>query len=133
LLSWGLLSLLDARLAFPLVVSGMAGLVLFKAAKLLLRRPRPFERHAHVVAHAHPPDVFSFPSGHALHAGALGAIVALAHPTLWLLGVAWALAMSVSRVVLGLHYPSDVAAGVVLGALLGAGAWCVQVLWWAGV
>jgi undecaprenyl-diphosphatase len=67
-----------------------------------------------------PLDEFSFPSGHTLHAVAFS-LVAMAHyPVL-----AWALvpftaSVAVSRVVLGLHYPSDVLAATAIGSALAA-------------
>ena len=65
-----------------------------------------------------PLDRYSFPSGHTLHAVSFTTI-ALAHfPELAIVLVPFALLVAVSRVVLGLHYPTDVAAGAVLGATL---------------
>jgi len=68
------------------------------------------------------PDAFSFPSGHT--AAAFGIAVALAGEGSWLGGLALSLAsgIAVSRVYLGAHYPLDVAAGVVVGALAGGAA-----------
>ena len=129
LLSWGLLALLDPRLAFPLLFSGFLGLLLFKAGKRYWRRSRPFVRYDHIVAHAAPPDVFSFPSGHAMHAGSLAVIVALAWPWAWPLALGWFAIMGASRLILGLHYPSDVLAGGVIGALLGALSWQLALLY----
>jgi undecaprenyl-diphosphatase len=73
-----------------------------------------------------PLDEFSFPSGHTLHAVAF-TLVALAHyPALaWLL-IPFSASVSASRVVLGLHYPSDVLAATAIGsALAGLSLWLV--------
>jgi undecaprenyl-diphosphatase len=68
-----------------------------------------------------PLDEFSFPSGHTLHAVAF-ALVGLAYfPSLAPVVVPFTVLVALSRVVLGLHYPSDVLAGIVIGALI-AGA-----------
>lgn len=88
--------------------------------KRVVRRPRPLlPGHAPLVRTASP---HSFPSAHA--ASATAAAVALG--ALWPVGTSLpappvlpllAAAVCLSRLVVGVHYPSDVAAGVVLGAL----------------
>ena len=87
-------------------------------------RARPYEVVPSVSAGAAPLDAFSFPSGHTLHAVAF-TLVALRHyPGLATLLVAFTLFTAVSRVVLGLHYPSDVLAGAAIGAAIaGASFW----------
>ncbi|MNV30971.1 phosphatidylglycerophosphatase B [compost metagenome] len=67
-----------------------------------------------------PLDEFSFPSGHTLHAVSF-TIVALAYyPWLAPLLVPFTVLIGLSRVVLGLHYPSDVLAATGIAALLAA-------------
>ena len=84
-------------------------------------RQRPFVAHPHTVrllTH-HPPDA-GFPSD---HAAALAAIaVALLFFVRWLGAVTavWALLVGVARVYVGEHYPADVVAGYLLGALAAA-------------
>ncbi|HET7766673.1 MAG TPA: phosphatase PAP2 family protein, partial [Burkholderiales bacterium] len=59
-----------------------------------------------------------FPSGHTLHAVAFSMVAISFYPALaWLL-VPFTLLVASSRVVLGLHYPSDVLAGAALGAII---------------
>lgn len=62
-------------------------------------------------------DVFSFPSGHAATATALALALGLRVPALRLPAAAGALIVVFSRVYLGSHFPSDVLAGVTLGAV----------------
>jgi undecaprenyl-diphosphatase len=65
-----------------------------------------------------PLDHFSFPSGHTLHAMAFSLVALFYYPHLaWLL-LPFTLLVALSRVVLGLHYPSDVMAGAALGVLI---------------
>jgi undecaprenyl-diphosphatase len=66
-----------------------------------------------------PPDA-SLPSGHAATAAAAAAVVALLHPRLRIPMIALVAAIGLSRVYLGVHYPSDVLAGAVLGAAVAA-------------
>jgi undecaprenyl-diphosphatase len=64
-------------------------------------------------------DCFSFPSGHALNAFALVSVVALCFPPLAPIGFLVAATVGASRVVLGLHFVSDVLVGAIIGVLIG--------------
>jgi undecaprenyl-diphosphatase len=101
-----------------LAATGVIALTLYKLLKHWTRRPRPFASDARIHAWVAPLDEFSFPSGHTLHAVAF-TLVALAHyPALaWLL-IPFTASVAVSRVVLGLHYPSDVLAATGIGVTL---------------
>jgi len=108
-----------AEAAMPVLHMAAVGIVctlLYRALKQGTLRPRPFEVHAHIAAGAPPLDRFSFPSGHTLHAVAFTLVAATYHPQLAALLVPVVLAVAASRLVLGLHYPSDVLAGAVIGA-----------------
>ncbi|GAB3357888.1 phosphatase PAP2 family protein [Lysobacter tyrosinilyticus] len=98
-----------------MAATGLIALTLYKVLKRWTRRPRPFASDARIRAWVAPLDEFSFPSGHTLHAVAFS-LVALAHyPVLaWLL-IPFTASVAVSRVVLGLHYPSDVLAATGIG------------------
>ncbi len=67
-------------------------------------------------------DEFSFPSGHALNAFALLAVAAPALPVAAPVLAVMALGIAASRVFLGVHFLTDVVAGALLGALVGAGS-----------
>jgi len=103
-----------------LAITGVVALTLYRYLKRWTRRPRPFAADGRIRAWVAPLDEFSFPSGHTLHAVAF-TTVALAHyPGLaWLL-VPFTACVGASRVVLGLHYPSDVIAATAIGAALAA-------------
>lgn len=101
-----------------MVVTGAACTLIYKWLKSKTSRPRPFAVETAVRAGADPLDPFSFPSGHTLYAVAFSVVAIAFYPMLaWLL-VPFALLVAASRVVLGLHYPSDVLAGAALGALI---------------
>jgi len=106
--------------------TGLACTLIYKWLKAKTLRPRPFAVENAVRAGADPLDPFSFPSGHTLHAVAFSIVAIAYYPMLaWLL-VPFTLLVAASRVVLGLHYPSDVLAGTALGALIAQG---VLLLW----
>lgn len=97
---------------------GLSCTLLYKWLKTATSRPRPYQVNLSISCNARPLDPFSFPSGHTLHAVAF-TIVALSYfPQLsWLLIPLTSL-IALSRVVLGLHYPSDVLAGTFIGAVV---------------
>ncbi len=112
--------------ALHMAAIGVVSLLLYKALKHWTKRPRPFAADRHIRAWIAPLDEFSFPSGHTLHAVAF-TIVALAYyPLLAPLLIPFAASVALSRVVLGLHYPSDVLAATAIGVgLAGASLWLV--------
>ena len=101
-----------------MAVTGLVCTLIYKWLKSKTSRPRPFAVETAVRAGADPLDPFSFPSGHTLHAVAFSVVAIAIYPTLaWVL-VPFTLLVAASRVVLGLHYPSDVLAGAALGGLI---------------
>ncbi len=82
-------------------------------------RRRPCERRAGPPQRAPIPDKGSFPSGHTLHAVMAAVVTAATVPTVAPFFVLLALLVGASRVVLGVHYPSDVAVGAALGLIFG--------------
>jgi undecaprenyl-diphosphatase len=108
------------RVSAQMLCAGAFGLVLYKFLKRRLVRERPFIGLIGIECAMPPLDRYSFPSGHTLHAVLFTAIAIRHVPELAVLLVPFALMVAASRVVLGLHYPSDVLAGATLGALVAA-------------
>lgn len=85
----------------------------------LWRRQRPFARLEQVQALVAHDQERSFPSRHVASGLAMTVIGWAAHPRLGLIMAVVAFKLGVSRVAAGLHYPSDVLAGAVLGLVVG--------------
>jgi undecaprenyl-diphosphatase len=102
-----------------LVVTALA-LILQGVMKRVCGRTRPCHRPGGPPQRASIPDKGSFPSGHTLHAVLAVVVMTKVASTLVPLFAILALLIGVSRVALGVHYPSDVAAGAILGAAIGS-------------
>lgn len=104
--------------ALHLAAVSIVCLLLYRLLKNSIRRPRPCAEHRSITAHIAPLDEFSFPSGHTLHATAFSLIACYYFPLLGYVLVPFTVLVAVSRVLLGMHYPSDVLAAIAIGGLL---------------
>jgi undecaprenyl-diphosphatase len=91
----------------------------------LVGERRPYSDHAHLLVLADRTTDFSFPSDHAVMAGAVAAGLLLVSLRLGLLAAAAAVAMGFARVYIAAHYPWDVAAGLLFGAAVAVLGWLV--------
>jgi undecaprenyl-diphosphatase len=98
-----------------MVAVGIICTLLYKRLKIGTSRLRPYMAQPGITLCAVPLDRYSFPSGHTLHATAFSIVAMAYYPALGWLLIPFSLLVALSRVVLGLHYPSDVVAGAVLG------------------
>lgn len=103
--------------SLTMILVGLGGLACYKWLKAGTTRPRPYTVSQHIRLGTAPLDQFSFPSGHTLHAVGFTLVSCYQFPELGWLLIPFASLVAISRVVLGLHYPSDVLAGASLGAL----------------
>ncbi|MBV8032682.1 MAG: phosphatase PAP2 family protein [Betaproteobacteria bacterium] len=95
---------------------GIVCTLAYRALKRGTVRMRPYQAVQGVAVGAVPLDRFSFPSGHTLHAVAFTIVAGSYYPALALPLAVFTVLTAISRVVLGLHYPSDVLAGALIGA-----------------
>jgi len=117
LLVWG-----DAFLRGVTLIAALAVLVatgISTACKYVVRRRRP---HELAQFYAVKYDRFSFPSGHATRMAAIATVIGHFVPGLFLIGHLLSLLVALCRVLVGVHYPGDVLAGLLIGFV---GARCV--------
>ena len=104
--------------AATMVAAGVLGVAIYTMLKRVFVRERPFITHDGIDRAGATLDRYSFPSGHTLHAVSFAWQASAHFPELaWVL-LPLAGLIAASRVVLGLHYPSDVLAGAAIGAAL---------------
>lgn len=118
-----IVALLIARRWQAAVFAAVAFLVSAGAVQLL----------KHLFGRARPEDMIvasdfgSFPSGHAANAATIAMVLWLVFPRVWtaILGIAWVVAMAISRTLLSVHWATDTLGGALVGAgvVLVLGAW----------
>ncbi|NOS98402.1 MAG: phosphatase PAP2 family protein [Methylotenera sp.] len=101
-----------------LLLVALVGALLNKWLKGKTLRPRPYQVRQDICLTGTPMDKFSFPSGHTLHAVMLSTVALSYYPQLAMILIPFTIMIALSRVVLGLHYPSDVLAGALIGGLI---------------
>jgi undecaprenyl-diphosphatase len=101
-----------------MAATGLACTVLYKWLKARTSRPRPYQVNRTIRCDVAPLDRFSFPSGHTLHAVAFSTILLAYYPAFAWLVLPFSVMVALSRMVLGLHYPSDVLAGAAIGIVV---------------
>jgi undecaprenyl-diphosphatase len=105
------------RLALVMLIGIVITALIVLLIKFTVRRRRPEGEWGRIYRSTDP---HSFPSGHAARSAML-AVIALGIGPIWL-GLSlllWAPLVSLARIILGVHYPSDILAGMALGIILG--------------
>lgn len=83
------------------------------------RRNRPADAINDFNSFIIPSDKFSFPSGHTSAAFLFAVLVASQFPSLWPVLLSWGVLVALSRVFLGVHFPTDTLVGAALGSTVG--------------
>ena len=97
------------------------------ALKNIVKRERPYKAHPDCISAGSVDDEFSFPSGHSSSAATLATYLSLRSSNPYLISASWLYAACTwyARMNLGVHYPSDVIAGAVIGSAVGYAAFKV--------
>ena len=104
----------------------LAALVINQPIVHHVAEARPYSGLSHILVLAHRSNDFSFPSDHAVMAGAAAAGLLLTNRRLGLIAALAALVMAFARVYIGAHYPQDVAAGLLLGGAFTLAGYALQ-------
>ncbi len=98
--------------------------ILTAALKFAINRDRPFVTYPNDIKKYTKAGSYSFPSGHTSQAFATATSISLLYPKWYIIAPAylWASGVGYSRMYLGVHYPSDVLAGAVIGSASSIGA-----------
>jgi undecaprenyl-diphosphatase len=102
-------------ISLHMLLSAGLSLAIYKLLKQGTGRARPCDSFPMIHRHAPALDQYSFPSGHTMHAVGFTLVIGLHLPVLALMLLPFTLLIALSRMVLGLHYPSDVLAGAGIG------------------
>jgi undecaprenyl-diphosphatase len=112
---------MDPEAGQPFLAAALAAftieLPVYRIIKQSVKRARPCAILPGVEGRVTPGDQFSFPSGHTAAAFVIATLLGNAYPLWYPVACTWALAVGFSRIYLGVHYPTDVLAGMILGTL----------------
>ena len=116
--TYGYLLLYTAALAYAFEVP------LYLFLKHFFKRPRPCDLKFKLDTFVTPADKFSLPSGHTAAAFLMATLISFYYPSLSALAFVWSSSVGLSRIVLRVHYPSDVVIGAAMGSAI-----CLASLW----
>lgn len=127
----GLIPLFDTIngyiVSIHMAIVALICLAIYKVLKTNLVRERPYLKWDSIKNGTAPLDLYSFPSGHTLHAVGFTIVAIAYYPILATVLIPFTILIALSRVILGLHYPTDVLVGAAIGAAVAVGSLSVPV------
>jgi len=106
------------KAALHMGLTALVTMLVYKSVKGVTQRPRPSAVYDAILQGTSALDEYSFPSGHTMHAISFSVIAVAWFPALLPLLLGFTVLVAISRVVLGLHYPTDVVLGALFGMLI---------------
>jgi len=104
------------RTAYDAAWTALLAMVLANFIGLLVGRDRPYLASTEILQLIPPPlSIHSFPSGHTAVSFAAAAAITLGAPEIGIVAIVLAIGVGIGRVAVGVHYPSDIIAGALLG------------------
>lgn len=112
--------------AIGMGLMAIINVAIYKSLKSRLVRERPYISFRDLSCGTPPLDQYSFPSGHTLHAVSFTMVCVYFFPVFAVFLIPISILIAVSRMVLGLHYPTDVVMGTLIGIVISISA--IQVI-----
>ncbi len=104
--------------AMGMALMAIINVAIYKSLKSRLVRERPYISFLDLSCGTPPLDQYSFPSGHTLHAISFTVVCVYFFPMFAMLLIPISILIAISRIVLGLHYPTDVIMGALIGTII---------------
>ena len=128
-LIWFSESILAATYVCALAAAMLVERVTYFVMKNTLKRLRPYDLKSNFSSLIKASDKFSFPSGHTSAAFCFSTITIVIFGGVFVVMLVWAALVGASRVVIGVHFPGDIAAGAILGSGIAIGTASMLSLW----
>ena len=106
--------LYNKHIGFMLVLNLLSSQLIIQLLKRIVNRPRPYKTLEWAIAISPPKCRYSFPSGHSGSALSIALMLSSFFPFIKIALIAIAILVGISRVYLGVHYPTDVLLGFVI-------------------
>lgn len=103
---------------YTAILAYVLELPIYVVLKQVFHRQRPCDCYGNFRAHISPSDKFSLPSGHTTAAFLMATLITHFYPGFGGAAYLWAATIGLSRILLGVHYPSDIVAGALLGLMM---------------
>jgi len=106
------------KYSLQMLAVGFVALLIYKTLKMSTTRQRPYQVDKNIFQNVPALDLYSFPSGHIMHAVSFSLVLTHFYPEWGWVVWPFTVLVAFSRLILGLHYPSDVIVGAAIGFIV---------------